>query len=157
MVAIQTIFEWCLQGTKNEDMNTMTMNIVVEEGLISEQIKKFWVLATSSLFDLTENSDSFKNEVRKIFEYEIEYQNERYIIKLLWNLDKELLNDNRKIAEGMFLRFKKKICRNPELSSEYGNVLQNYLNEGIIEPSNENSDCVSFYLPHREVMGSYNK
>ena len=144
-----------------EDLNTMAMNIVIEEGLTSEQIKKFWNLETSDLFDLTENSDSFENEVRKKFESEIEYQNKQYIVKLRWKLDKEQLNDNRKLAEGRFLRLKKKYCRNPELYFEYRNVLQNYVNEGIIEPAtNKNSECISFILftpsgSHKE--GSFNK
>ena len=104
------------------------------------------------LFDLTEYSDSFENEVKKKVASEIEYQNKRYIVKFPWKLDKEQFNDNQKIAESRFLRLKKKFYWNLKLYSEYRNVLQNYLNEGIIEPSNENSDCVSFYLPHREVI-----
>ena len=44
----------------------MVLNIVGEESLISEQIKTFWDLETLGLFDLTKNSDFFKNEDRKI-------------------------------------------------------------------------------------------
>ena len=80
-----------------------------------------------SLFDLTENSDSFKNEARKKFESETEYQNKWDIVKLLWKLDKEQLNDNQKFAERRFLRFKKKFCRNLELYSEYRNVFSKFV------------------------------
>ena len=104
----------------------MVINIIVKGGLVSEQIKKFWDLETSGLFDETESSDIFENEVRKKFESETEYQNKQCVVKLPWKLCKEQLNNNRKIAGSRFLKLKKKFCRNRELYSEYRNVLQNY-------------------------------
>ena len=69
---------------------------------MSEQIKKCLDLETSGFIDLTENSDYFENEVRKKIESETEHESQRFMVKLSWKLDKEQLNDNRKIAEGKF-------------------------------------------------------
>ena len=44
------------------------MNIIVQENLISEQIKKFWDLETSGLINLKEDFDHSENEVLKKFE-----------------------------------------------------------------------------------------
>ena len=89
----------------------------------------------------------------KKFETEIKYENKRYKIKLPWKLDKQNLDDNKKIAETRFLKLKKRFCKYPQLFYEYKDALQNYLKEGIIEPVvNENTENVSFHLPHREVI-----
>ncbi|CAL1264767.1 unnamed protein product [Larinioides sclopetarius] len=68
LVAVQTVFGWCLQGIKGENSASMTMNILVEEKLISEQIKKFWDLETSGLINSKEEIDPSENEAMKKFE-----------------------------------------------------------------------------------------
>ena len=68
----------------------------------------------SGLFDLvTENSDSFENEAKQKFESEIEHQNKWYVVEIPRKLHGDQLNDNRKLAEGRFLRLKKNFVEIP--------------------------------------------
>ena len=52
------------------------MNVIVQENIISELIKKFWAFETSGLINLKEDFDHFENEVLKKIESEI-YINKR--------------------------------------------------------------------------------
>ncbi|GFQ67773.1 integrase catalytic domain-containing protein [Trichonephila clavata] len=65
------------------------------------------------------------------------------------------MKDNREIAEKRYTRLRKRFQKNPHLFLEYREVLQNYLKQGIIElvpDSDSDSNNVTFYLPHREVI-----
>ncbi|GFX18268.1 DUF1758 domain-containing protein [Trichonephila clavipes] len=65
------------------------------------------------------------------------------------------LKDNREIAEKRFTRLRKRFQKNPHLFLEYREISQNYLKQGIIElvpDSDSDSNNVTFYLPHREVI-----
>ncbi|GFS32225.1 uncharacterized protein TNIN_168651 [Trichonephila inaurata madagascariensis] len=81
----------------------------------------------------------------------------RYKVRLPWKLEARELKDNREIvcAEKRFTRLRKRFQKNPHLFLEYREVLQNYLKQGIIElvpDSDSDSNNVTFYLPHREVI-----
>ena len=54
----------------------------------------------------------------------------------------------------LFTRLRKRFQKNPDLVFEYQEVLHNYLQESIIElvSSNWESNNVTFYFPHREVI-----
>ncbi|GFY78611.1 DUF1758 domain-containing protein [Trichonephila inaurata madagascariensis] len=76
-------------------------------------------------------------------------------VGLPWKLEACELKDNREIAEKRFTRLKKRFQKNPHLFLKYREVLQNYLKQGIIElvpNSDSDSNNVTFYLPHREVI-----
>ncbi|XP_054709142.1 uncharacterized protein LOC129218845 [Uloborus diversus] len=57
LVAVETIFGWCLQGKKSENNISLMMNVVVKDSVISEQNQKFWDLETSGLVDSKQDTD----------------------------------------------------------------------------------------------------
>ncbi|XP_054716905.1 uncharacterized protein LOC129226328 [Uloborus diversus] len=154
LVAVETIFGWCLQGKKSENNFSLMMNVVVENSAISEQIQKFWDFETSGLIDSKQDADPTENEIMRQFESQIKYENKRYTVGLPWKLEKRDLKDNRKIAEERFSRLRKRFYRNPELYFEYKKVIDDYLRQKIIEPviNPDEEDEVKFYLPHREII-----
>ncbi|XP_054706547.1 uncharacterized protein LOC129216358 [Uloborus diversus] len=154
LVAVETIFGWCLQGKKSENNFSLMMNVVVENSAISEQIQKFWDLETSGLIDSKQDADPTESEIMRQFESQVKYENKRYTVGLPWKLEKRDLKDNRKIAEERFSRLRKRFYRNPELYFEYKNVIEDYLRQKIIEPviNPDEEDEVKFYLPHREII-----
>ncbi|GFY48814.1 integrase catalytic domain-containing protein [Trichonephila inaurata madagascariensis] len=103
------------------------------------------------------NLMSLKIKIMKNFESNIKYDEKakRYKAGLPWKLETRELRDNREIAEKRFTRLRKRFQKNPHLFLEYREVLQNYLKQGIIElvpNSDSDSNNVTFYLPHREVI-----
>ncbi|XP_054706599.1 uncharacterized protein LOC129216409 [Uloborus diversus] len=154
LVAVETIFGWCLQGKKSENNFSLMMNVVVENSAISEQIQKFWDLETSGLIDSKQDADPTESEIMRQFESQIKYENKRYTVGLPWKLEKRDLKDNRKIAEERFSRLRNRFYRNPELYFEYKKVIEDYLRQKIIEPviNTDEEDEVKFYLPHREII-----
>ncbi|GFR22320.1 uncharacterized protein TNCT_715371 [Trichonephila clavata] len=117
---------------------------------------KFWDLEVSGLIDTKQESDVSENQIIKNFESNIKYdeKSKRYRVKLPWKLEARELKDNREIAK-RYTRLRKRFQKNPHLFLEYREVLQNYLKQGIIElvpDSDSDSNNVTFYLPHREVI-----
>ncbi|GBM06747.1 hypothetical protein AVEN_62991-1 [Araneus ventricosus] len=155
LVATETIFGWCLIGRDSDVRDvSVSLNIIIEEDLISGLIKKFWELESLGIAE-NEFSDPSNDSVVQRFESEIEYQNSRYRVRLPWKSDKKyILSDNKKVAERRFERLRRRFVRNPELYKSYQAVLHDYLQQKIIElvPNTCDAERITFYLPHREVV-----
>ncbi|GBO10028.1 hypothetical protein AVEN_147953-1 [Araneus ventricosus] len=87
LMATETIFGWCLIGRDSDVRDvSVSLNIIIEEDLISGLIKKFWELESlgiaGNIF-----SDPTNDSVLQRFESEIEYENSRCrrIIELVPN------------------------------------------------------------------------
>ncbi|GBL94651.1 hypothetical protein AVEN_83970-1 [Araneus ventricosus] len=155
LVATETIFGWCLIGRDSDVRDvSVSLNIIIEEDLISGLIKKFWELESLGIAE-NEFSDPNNDSVLQRFESEIEYQNSRYRVRLPWKSDKKyILSDNKKVAERRFERLRRRFVRNPELYKSYQAVLHDYLQQKIIElvPNTCDAERITFYLPHRDVV-----
>ncbi|GFY40424.1 uncharacterized protein TNIN_196091 [Trichonephila inaurata madagascariensis] len=44
LFAVETIFGWCLQSRNSENQSSLALSVIVQENLISDQLKKFWDL-----------------------------------------------------------------------------------------------------------------
>ncbi|GFY53316.1 integrase catalytic domain-containing protein [Trichonephila inaurata madagascariensis] len=158
LVAVETIFGWCLQGRETAKINhSLALSVIVQENFILDQLKKFLDLEVSVLIDSKNEYHVSENQIMKNFESIIKYDEKakRYKVGLPWKLESCELKDNRVIAEKRFTRLRKRFQKNPHLFLEYREVLQNYLKQGIIElvpHSDSDSNNVTFYLPHREVV-----
>ncbi|GBN34930.1 hypothetical protein AVEN_210912-1 [Araneus ventricosus] len=98
LVATETIFGWCLIGRDSDVRDvSVSLNIIIEEDLISGLIKKFWELES---LDIAENefSDPSNDSVLQRFESEIEYQNSRYRAFLQIEVDEK----NRDVSRFLF-------------------------------------------------------
>ncbi|GFY11898.1 integrase catalytic domain-containing protein [Trichonephila clavipes] len=102
LVAVETIFGWCLQGRNSENQSSLALSVVVQENLISDQLKKFWDLEVSGLIDSKNESDVSENQLMKNFESNIQYD-----VKAKWYKGKALdaENENRLIRLGGRLEF----------------------------------------------------
>ncbi|GFY12349.1 uncharacterized protein TNCV_284521 [Trichonephila clavipes] len=74
LVAVETIFGWCLRGRNKENQSPLAISVIVQENLISDQLKKFWYLEVSSLIDSKNESDVSENQIMKNFESNIKYE-----------------------------------------------------------------------------------
>ncbi|GFY75350.1 integrase catalytic domain-containing protein [Trichonephila inaurata madagascariensis] len=63
LVAVETIFGWCLQGRNSESQSSFALSVIVQENLISDQLKKFWDLKISGLIDSKNESDVSENQI----------------------------------------------------------------------------------------------
>ncbi|GFV06412.1 integrase catalytic domain-containing protein [Trichonephila clavipes] len=86
LVAVETIFGWCLQGRNIENQSSLALSVIVQENLISDQLKKFWNLEVSGLIDSKNESDVSENQLMKNFESNIKYDEKakRYNVGLPW-------------------------------------------------------------------------
>ncbi|GFV96522.1 reverse transcriptase domain-containing protein [Trichonephila clavipes] len=51
LVVVETIFSWCFEGRNSENQSLLALSVMVQENLISDQLKKFWDLEVSGLID----------------------------------------------------------------------------------------------------------
>ncbi|GBN23244.1 hypothetical protein AVEN_1015-1 [Araneus ventricosus] len=155
LVATETIFGWCLIGRDSDVRDvSVSLNIIIEEDLISGLIKKFWELESLGIVE-NEFSDPTNDSVLQRFESEIEYENSRYRVRLPWKSDRKyILSNNKKVEERRFERLRRRFVRNPELYKSYQAVLYDYLQQKIIElvPNTCDTERITLYLPHREVV-----
>ncbi|KFM62154.1 hypothetical protein X975_06179, partial [Stegodyphus mimosarum] len=162
LVAAETLFGWSLLGyTKGTRCTSTAFNIVVEEDIISDQIKNFWELESLGIKPENESSDPLEDAIMEKFESEILYKNSRYKVRLPWKSDRKYeLHNNKAVAVKRFEKLIKRFQNNPELFYSYQTVLQDYLQQNIIEPVPDTelkSQCetqITFYLPHREIIRS---
>ncbi|XP_035223434.1 uncharacterized protein LOC118196140, partial [Stegodyphus dumicola] len=156
LVAVETLFGWCLQGRNTNLNETFAMSVMVNESNISDQLKKFWDLENLGIEAEAADIEPPEKEIMSEFESGITYQNKRYKVKLPWKPNmKTLLENNEQIAMKRFLRLKSSFTNDPSLFCEYSTVLKNYLSENIIEPvpvDEVNLRQNTFYLPHQAVI-----
>ncbi|GFY77658.1 hypothetical protein TNIN_350251 [Trichonephila inaurata madagascariensis] len=97
LVVVETIFGWCLQGRNSENQSSLALSVIVQENLISDQLKKFGDLEVSCLIDSKNESDVSENQIIKNFESNIKYdeKTKRYKVGLPWKLEARELKDNK--------------------------------------------------------------
>lgn len=76
------------------------------------------------------------------------------MVKLPFNEKKNKLGDTYKLAEKRFYSIERRFTRDPNLKTQYIEVMREYMNNGhMIETSPEelkNQKC--YYIPHRAVV-----
>ncbi|GFQ92981.1 integrase catalytic domain-containing protein [Trichonephila clavata] len=109
LVAVETIFGWCLQGRNSENQTSLALSVIVQEKLISDQLKKFWDLEVTGVIDTKQEFEVSENQIIKNFESNIKYdeKSKRYRVKLPWKSEARELKDNREIAEKRYTRLRK--------------------------------------------------
>ncbi|GFY72540.1 reverse transcriptase domain-containing protein [Trichonephila inaurata madagascariensis] len=157
LVASETIFGWCIQGQGNFQNQLLSMEIIVKEKSISDQMREFWELENLGINVDSENKDSMVEEIMRKFEAGISYKDKRYKVKLPWKPEmKNALHNNKEVASRRFQALKKSFINDPVYFSEYSKVLEDNRKENIIESVTEENEILSedncFYLPHRAVI-----
>ncbi|GFT46268.1 reverse transcriptase domain-containing protein [Trichonephila clavipes] len=101
LVAVETIFGWCLQVRNSENQSSLALSVIVQENLISDQLKKFWGLEVSGLIDSKNESDASENQLLKNFESNIKYDEKakRYKVGLPWKLEAQVIRKDRRSSQ----------------------------------------------------------
>ena len=158
LVAIKTIFGWCLSGPFQDKTNYHESNV----GLISSshimriscenndenvlnKLHKFWDLDS---IGIKENESS----VYEKFEEEIEFIDNRYVVKLPVKENHPPLPDNYLLSKKRLEHLKSKLEKDESLLKRY-DVIQEQLKMSIIEEINTPGVPNNVtYLPHRAVI-----
>ena len=77
-----------------------------------------------------------------------------YETSLLWKVGHPLLPTNEKGSLGRLSTLQQKLKRQPMLYEDYHDVIQEYLEQGIVERVPENAEPAGkvFYIPHKAVV-----
>ncbi|GFY41999.1 integrase catalytic domain-containing protein [Trichonephila inaurata madagascariensis] len=94
LVAVETIFGWCLQGRNGENQSSLALSVIVQENLNKDQLKNFWDIEVSGLINSKNESNVFENQIMKNFESNIKYDEKakRYKVGLPWKLEAREFN-----------------------------------------------------------------
>ena len=159
MVAINTIFGWCLSGPfKNKNnisesnvslvSSTHVMRVACEnnEDQILNNLNKFWNLDSIGIKD--DEQSVYEN-----FESDIKFENQRYVVKLPVKENRPLLPDNYNVSLKRLYKLKMRLDKNENLLRSYDDIFQEQIKLGIIEEVNSSGIFNNVtYLPHREVV-----
>ncbi|GBL94040.1 hypothetical protein AVEN_185016-1 [Araneus ventricosus] len=159
LVAVETSLGWSLQGKCDEQSDCTSVHLIhSEEESISAELRRFWEIESLGIRD--KDSVALGNgdeEILSEFDKSISFVDGGYRVSLPWKPGmREALQNNKTVArkrfEGLVRRFK---CDH-ELFSEYKDVIDDYVREGIVERTSCDSlsNSQGFYLPHHAVIRS---
>lgn len=157
LVAIESIFGWSVQGpvTMSSVSYTTCMHIQINEDmLVSERLKAFWEIESLGI-TMQQTDSPEEEEALHMFEKTTQYKNGRYEVELPWRPDKPELPDNYRIARKRFEGLKRKLQSDVVLYHRYNEVVNDYLEQGIIEDVMEDGsspNAVKYYMPHHAVL-----
>ncbi|GBO14291.1 hypothetical protein AVEN_259109-1 [Araneus ventricosus] len=156
LVAVETVLGWSLQGRCDELTESILVNFVISEReLVSAEVRRFWELESLGIRGDGIDTGLNEQDILKEFDESIQFVDNRYCVKLPWKEGmQEKLGTNRQVALRRFNGLVEGFKRDPELYREYGEVINGYLEEGIVErcTSERLADESSFYLPHHAVV-----
>ncbi|GFT30534.1 hypothetical protein NPIL_118461 [Nephila pilipes] len=95
LVVVETMLGFCIFGSVSEDKGNdeRSMNLVVYKESLSEQLSLFWHLENLGIETEEDTTDISNHEILKSFKSSIEYNSNRYKVRLPWK--PEMLDDNR--------------------------------------------------------------
>ena len=94
--------------------------------------------------ELESNENGYSNFLK-----ELKFVDSCYSVKLLFKIETGVLPDNYLVTKSCLGNLKSRLDKNPALLKNYNNTINDYLNEGIIEPvNNNNTSDTTHYLPH---------
>ncbi|GBN74844.1 hypothetical protein AVEN_232280-1 [Araneus ventricosus] len=156
LVAVETVLGWSLQGRCDELTESILVNFVISEReLVSAEVRRFWELESLGIRGDGIDTGLNEQDILKEFDESIQFVDNRYCVKLPWKEGmQEKLGTNRQVALRRFNGLVERFKRDPELYREYGELINGYLEEGIVErcTSERLADESSFYLPHHAVV-----
>ncbi|GFT03111.1 uncharacterized protein NPIL_305171 [Nephila pilipes] len=158
LLAVETFLGFCIHGSISEDKGNdeTSMNLVVSKESIYEQLSQFWRLENIGIETEKNTMDILEREILKSFKSSIEFNGNRYKVRLPWKPEmKHLLNGNRSVALDRHSKLVKRFNRDTLLFKYYVKIIDYYENENIIEPMIETPKVqeshLTFYLPHTYV------
>ena len=153
-IASSTVLGWVLSGNVKVDnvaatnlsFNSHILRCDAEVQELRDDLSKFWNI---------EDINSVENCVTHKFEKDIFHNGERYVTKLPFKPDHDVIPDNFKICESRVKNLKRKLMRE-NLIEDYSNVFVDYEKNNIIEKVPEidipKGSGEVHYLPHRPII-----
>lgn len=160
LVALESIFGWTVQGPipMLSVTDTTCMQICLEEDTqISKQLRAFWEVESLGILNKTTESPE-EIEAVQHFNQTVRFKDGRYQVELPWKPNKQELQNNFKVAKTRFERLKKTLKADVTFYTQYKDVIQDYLQQGICEdvPANDSqvkeTGVVEYYIPHHAVL-----
>ena len=109
-----------------------------------QELKKFWDLETLCIQPQCVYEEFLKS---------IKYEDNHYEVNLPWKPDHAELPDNYDLSKKRLHGLLKQLRNEPEVLKEYGNVIRDQLNKGIVEFASEPNEDIKrvHYIPHHTV------
>ncbi|XP_011858502.1 PREDICTED: uncharacterized protein LOC105556050 [Vollenhovia emeryi] len=155
--AIETRLGWTVMGKNSQgktarvDSALLTISMFAQDAKISD----LWSLDILGITDpvQTKTKESHQEQVKDYFRQTVTVNNAgRYEVYLPWKESHPPLSDNKEIAVKR-LEMSIKRLKSDNLFEDYCRVLEEWAEEGIIEPVPPTEvDNHSYYLPHRPVL-----
>ena len=113
-----------------------------------DELSKFWTIESVE--------DDLNDAVIEQFKNNISFNGKRYVTKLPFKSEHDMLPDNFEMCKQRLKSLKKRLNNNPELLNEYDKIIADYKNKGIVEvvhdPGWDTEPGGVHYLPHRAVI-----
>lgn len=128
----ETVFGWVISGSiKLSDQKKYHCGLINTLEDVNDSLTKFWELESLGIKDAELRNE--EDKALEIFSETVCFKNGRYEASLPWKRQWEELSDNFKIAEKRLESLANRLKRDNSLYVEYCEILENYLNDGIIE------------------------
>ena len=150
-VAMHTLIGWVLSGVsvypkeKTHSMVTVNLNTVTEVRF-EESLKQFWEV---------QESPAPVDDVMVQFKADVEFNGNKYVVKLPFKQDDEILPDNYRLSVCRLNALCKRLEKDPETRQSYDNLFKEYERDCIIEkvPQGDYGTPGKVHnLPHRPIV-----
>ncbi|UYV81333.1 hypothetical protein LAZ67_20000811 [Cordylochernes scorpioides] len=151
LVAVQTRLGWTLMGKIPATEEETSVSGLCTTSLLTSDLENLWRLEAIGISDARQD-DSIQKETEEYFARTISQDCEgRYQVALPWIRERELLTDNRDVAEKRLANVRKHLVNTGNLA-EYEDILEKWLRNKIIERVIDNKREGVHYLSHRPVF-----
>ncbi|UYV83547.1 hypothetical protein LAZ67_23001438 [Cordylochernes scorpioides] len=132
LVAVQTRLGWTLMGKIPATEEETSVSGLCTTSLLTSDLENLWRLEAIGISDVRQD-DSIQKETEEYFARTISQDCEgRYQVALPWYRERELLTDNRDVAEKRLANVRKHLVNTGNLA-EYEDILEKWLRNKIIE------------------------
>ena len=158
--AVRTRLGWTVNGPMDTGKMRGEQQVFFAQGeryeQLNQQVERFWKLESSGIYDDSKAMSVQDEMVTARWERTATYDDEHYTLPVPLRHEDPQLPDSKQMAELRLRSLRKKLERNPELSEEYTEEMEDLLSKGytIEVPQNEvgRQDGKVWYLPHHPVV-----
>ena len=155
-IALESCIGWVLTGpckTNQDSFHTPNLLVSTHTLLSSSEIRmedtlqKFWEIESAGVANEKGIFEKFVDDV--------EFDNERYIVKLPFKSCHEFLPDNYRLSLNRLMSLRRRLDKNPKLLETYHSIFKDYEKNNIIEKvpiSDTGTSGNVHYSPHRAVL-----
>lgn len=160
-IAQNTTLGWILSGEvgrvsdKLETCHNVVVSMHSAHSSENELLKSFWELESEHYSDKQKHLTEEEQQCERLFsETTSRDESGRYVVKLPFRTsDPKCKNgDSQQIAHKRFLILEKRLLKNPELKTQYVEVIKEYLSLGHMEFVEDQNKSDAVYLPHHAVV-----